>query len=343
MNIRDYLMKENPIAFLPELAVILNKGADAALILQQIQHWMTINERDAREKQATHFFEGRWWVYNTYAEWKEKNFPWLSIATIQRYFYWLRDEKVILMRPHDNDKKGSWVTIDFDGLATKVEIYSPQIDEGKNDQAHQSDEGKDDYPSQIDEGTGDTEITSTETTLLGDSSNSQKGATQSSGKKSRHEIAREKTRPVDDTKETNPAPSKVPADIGNEPLIQAVIKKYGGASIKIDVALYQRLSKKVKVQDGSQTITYSSPLELYKEDDAFKKFVDARCNELLHIQTPSAINTLKNICNFGKPPDELEPGRKIGYHWWQKTNRAAVAEAQSKPVETVVITPPEGS
>lgn len=82
------LIQESPLTFQPSLAVAI--GINEAIVLQQVHYWIS-NPRNKGYEQA-----GFKWVYNTYAEWKETNFPFWSENTIQRTFSNLEDAGLIV-------------------------------------------------------------------------------------------------------------------------------------------------------------------------------------------------------------------------------------------------------
>src|SRR5437016_5313497 len=85
----EYL-KERPLTIRPKLACAL--GGWPSVILLQVEYWLQHNEGN---ENARH--DGRVWTYNTYAEWRKKNFPWLSDKTIKRGFGFLEDIKILLI------------------------------------------------------------------------------------------------------------------------------------------------------------------------------------------------------------------------------------------------------
>lgn len=91
-----------------ELATII--GLNEAIALQQIHYWTEINRKaDKRD----HLRDGKWWVYNTWTEWRERNFPFWGKNTIRRAFDSLEKSKLVTRQPHDNPQDGTWVAIDY--------------------------------------------------------------------------------------------------------------------------------------------------------------------------------------------------------------------------------------
>lgn len=108
------LISESPLQFLPSLAIKLG-GANEALILQQLHFLLVITEK-ARNNH--NYFNKRWWVYNSYEQWREEHFPWLSESTIKRIFVKLKTEGYVLSkeRKEGRSQLGNWYTINYDKL-----------------------------------------------------------------------------------------------------------------------------------------------------------------------------------------------------------------------------------
>lgn len=82
------LIEESPLTFQPSLAVKI--GLNEAIVLQQVHYWISNPKNKGYEQ------DGYKWVYNTYAEWKETNFPFWSENTIQRTFSNLEEAGLII-------------------------------------------------------------------------------------------------------------------------------------------------------------------------------------------------------------------------------------------------------
>lgn len=73
MNFKElFVDKSNLLIVNTKLAVILG-DLNQAIVLNQLNYWLEINK--AANK---HFIEGKYWVYNSYNEWKNNNFPYWS-------------------------------------------------------------------------------------------------------------------------------------------------------------------------------------------------------------------------------------------------------------------------
>lgn len=117
----NLLINEPPLMVLPSLAVRI--GMNEALILQQIHYWLN-------PKINKNFKEGKYWVYNTYKQWKEL-FPFFSDKTIRRTIYNL-EEKNLILSSEFNTKQGDrtkWYTVNYE------EICALDLS-GQNDHMH---------------------------------------------------------------------------------------------------------------------------------------------------------------------------------------------------------------
>ena len=94
-----------------QLAALI--GLNEAIALQQIHYWVDANALQAKK---THHRDGYWWCYNTWKEWNERDFPFWSVSTIRRVFNTLASTGLIITRPHENNKSGLWVTVNYGQL-----------------------------------------------------------------------------------------------------------------------------------------------------------------------------------------------------------------------------------
>ena len=100
------LINESPLQALPTLAKLI--GLDRAVILQQIQYWLSISANEVA---------GHRWIYNTYDQWGEQ-FPWLSSRSVRRHIKWLESEGYLITDTF-NHRKGDdtkWYRINYDKL-----------------------------------------------------------------------------------------------------------------------------------------------------------------------------------------------------------------------------------
>lgn len=87
------LINEPPLTVSPTLATII--GLDEAILIQQVHYWLM------NQKNAGRMEEGEKWVYNTYEEWQESNFPFWSVDKVQRLFLKLEKQGLIISRQFD--------------------------------------------------------------------------------------------------------------------------------------------------------------------------------------------------------------------------------------------------
>jgi len=106
------LIDETPTTFQKTLAKTI--GLNAAIFLQQLQFWTKMAEQ---RQDPQNYFEGRWWMQASYAEWARNYFPFWSVDTIQRIVFYLEHQlQVIIGRADSNPNKGKWYAIDYDAL-----------------------------------------------------------------------------------------------------------------------------------------------------------------------------------------------------------------------------------
>lgn len=106
-----YLINEDPIFFLPSLAVAV--GLNEAILLQKIHGWLQCTPKE-------HI--GRNWIYNSYKSWHEQ-LPFLSESTIKRAMKNLIDLGIIISENFNSNKfdKTLWYSINYEKLNEIVE------------------------------------------------------------------------------------------------------------------------------------------------------------------------------------------------------------------------------
>ncbi len=90
MAIKPKLLIEGdrPLVILPELAKVV--GLEEAVILQQL-HFLLRDERNGKKLK-----DGRRWIYNTYEQWQEDHFPWMTVITLRRKLCAMEKDELIL-------------------------------------------------------------------------------------------------------------------------------------------------------------------------------------------------------------------------------------------------------
>lgn len=119
MSIGNLLIDDQPLQVLPSLAESI--GLNESLVLQQI-HWLL-----SRSKKK---ISGKYWVFNTYEEWRDKHFRFFSLSTVRRTIKNLEDLGLITSTTEFNKMKvdkTKWYTINYE------ELDNLQITTNKND------------------------------------------------------------------------------------------------------------------------------------------------------------------------------------------------------------------
>lgn len=106
-NSKNLLISEPPLQVIPSLAVAL-KNSDKAIILQQIHYWI---------QRSNNIVDGHRWVFNTAKGW-QKQFPWITAKTVQRYLKDLCDRGLLITGNYNkaNFDRTKWYRIDYDAL-----------------------------------------------------------------------------------------------------------------------------------------------------------------------------------------------------------------------------------
>lgn len=103
----NLLINEPPMQVLPSLAKKI--GLNEAIALQQVHYWLP----HAKTKH-----DGKMWIYKTFERWREQDFKFWSVRTIQRIFKKLIDiglllSKKLAINKHD---RVNFYTIDYEEL-----------------------------------------------------------------------------------------------------------------------------------------------------------------------------------------------------------------------------------
>jgi hypothetical protein len=123
-------MDEPPLLVYPTLAVAL--GINTAIVFQQL-HFLLNGQKTA--KNHYNFIDERWWVYNSYPEWRAQYFPWLSVSTLKGIFLDLENDALVISRqgvkrPSDRRK---WYTIDYEAWDKKCLTIGQKVSDGASD------------------------------------------------------------------------------------------------------------------------------------------------------------------------------------------------------------------
>lgn len=107
MNI---LYDERPLVISPKLARTI--GLNEAIIVQQIHYWLQVHEQN-----GTNYYDGRYWVYNTYQQWQQQ-FSFWSLDTIKRTIRKMEKSGILITGNYNKLSldKTKWYTINYEML-----------------------------------------------------------------------------------------------------------------------------------------------------------------------------------------------------------------------------------
>ena len=113
-----YIINEDPIFFLPTLAVGI--GLNEAILIQKIHGWLQCTPKE-------HI--GRNWIYNSYKSWHEQ-LPFMSETTIKRAVKNLIDKGIILTENFNKSSfdKTLWYSIDYEKLNEIVDESAENVE-----------------------------------------------------------------------------------------------------------------------------------------------------------------------------------------------------------------------
>lgn len=136
MNFNElFVDKSKTLIINTDLALVLG-DLNEAIVLNQLNYWLGIN-RKARKN----FIDNRYWVYNSYSDWKAKDFPYWSEKTIQRTFTRLENKGVVVSANYNKlgIDKTKWYTIDTEKLQELVDEFNSDEDKMTNRQDNMTD------------------------------------------------------------------------------------------------------------------------------------------------------------------------------------------------------------
>lgn len=151
MNFNElFVDKSKTLIINTDLALVLG-DLNEAIVLNQLNYWLGINK-----KAGKNFIDDRYWVYNSYSDWKAKDFPYWSEKTIQRTFTRLENKGVVVSANYNKlgIDKTKWYTIDTEKLQELVDKFNSGEDKMTNRQDNMTDrqdkmtcrEGQNDRP-----------------------------------------------------------------------------------------------------------------------------------------------------------------------------------------------------
>lgn len=131
MKCEDLFINSDDVLIIhKKLAVMLS--LNEAIFLNQLNYWIL------HTNNPDHFKEGRIWVYNSYTEWAENNFPFWSAETVKRTISSLKSKKIVKVGNFNKSKmeKTNWYTIDYD----KLDEFRNEYEKCKNQPTGQNDQ-----------------------------------------------------------------------------------------------------------------------------------------------------------------------------------------------------------
>lgn len=136
MNFKElFIDKSKTLIVNTDLALVLG-DLNEAIVLNQLNYWLEINK-----KAEKNLVDGKYWVYNSYSDWRINNFPYWSEKTIQRTFTRLENKGVVLSANYNKlaIDKTKWYTIDTEKLQELVDEFNSDEDKMTNRQDNMTD------------------------------------------------------------------------------------------------------------------------------------------------------------------------------------------------------------
>lgn len=151
MNFKElFIDKSKTLIVNTDLAMVLG-DLNEAIVLNQLNYWIEINK-----KAEKNLVDGKYWVYNSYSDWRINNFPYWSEKTIQRAFTRLENKGVVISANYNKlaIDKTKWYTIDTKKIQELVDKFNSNQDKMTNRQDKMTDrqdkmtcrEGQNDRP-----------------------------------------------------------------------------------------------------------------------------------------------------------------------------------------------------
>lgn len=126
-----HLLEEHPILVYPTLAVYM--GINKAVVFQQL-HFLQNGQKTAHNQH--NYIDGKYWVYNSYQQWKDQYFPWLSVSSLKGIFIELeKDDKLIFSRQSVKNKsdRRKWYSIDYEAWVSFCTTMRQKLSDGSLD------------------------------------------------------------------------------------------------------------------------------------------------------------------------------------------------------------------
>lgn len=115
------LYDEKPLVISPKLARTI--GLNEAIIVQQIHYWLQVHEQN-----GSNYYDGRYWVYNTYQQWQQQ-FSFWSLDTIKRTIRKMEKSGLLITGNYNKMSldKTKWYTINYEMLEDLPDNISKEI------------------------------------------------------------------------------------------------------------------------------------------------------------------------------------------------------------------------
>lgn len=125
-SISNGLIDSRPLLILPELAEAI--GLNQAIFIQQLHFLLNIKQENYRVEDIK---QGKLWVYNSIADWRDKYFRFFSESTLKRAINDLVLEGYVIKGNFNIDKRDQrlWYTINYEKLEQKVTDYKNELRE----------------------------------------------------------------------------------------------------------------------------------------------------------------------------------------------------------------------
>lgn len=137
MNFKElFIDKSKTLIVNTDLALFLG-DLNEAIVLNQLNYWLEINK-----KADKNFIDDRYWVYNSYSDWKANDFPYWSEKTIQRTFTRLESKGIVISANYNKlaIDKTKWYTINAKKLQELVDKFNSDEDRMTNRQDNMTDQ-----------------------------------------------------------------------------------------------------------------------------------------------------------------------------------------------------------
>lgn len=137
MNFKElFIDKSKTLIVNTDLALVLG-DLNEAIVLNQLNYWLEINK-----KADKNLIDDRYWVYNSYSDWKANDFPYWSEKTIQRTFTRLESKGIVISANYNKlaIDKTKWYTINAKKLQELVDKFNSDEDRMTNRQDNMTDQ-----------------------------------------------------------------------------------------------------------------------------------------------------------------------------------------------------------